>query len=67
MIVFRTDSSVAIGGGHVMRCLALADQMASKGSSVIFWSRQKVSFFPALRIRKKTSHSSEKMLNLVEI
>ncbi|MGH6661459.1 MAG: hypothetical protein ACREB6_07955, partial [Rhodospirillales bacterium] len=29
--VFRTRASVAIGGGHVLRCLALAGELRSLG------------------------------------
>ena len=34
--IFRTDASVAIGGGHVRRCLVLADALAEAGWSVGF-------------------------------
>ena len=35
-VVFRSDSSVYIGTGHVMRCLALATAMKEHGYSVSF-------------------------------
>lgn len=38
-IGFRTDASLKIGTGHVMRCLALADEMAKQGARCTFICR----------------------------
>lgn len=38
-IAFRTDASVDIGTGHVMRCLALADAWRQRGASCTFVCR----------------------------
>lgn len=38
-IVIRTDSSIEIGTGHVMRCLTLAKQLKRLGASVTFVCR----------------------------
>jgi UDP-2,4-diacetamido-2,4,6-trideoxy-beta-L-altropyranose hydrolase len=38
-VLFRTDSSVNIGSGHLMRCLTLADQLRSQGAEIIFVCR----------------------------
>ena len=38
-ILFRTDVSVEIGSGHLMRCLTLADQLRSEGAEVAFICR----------------------------
>jgi len=39
-IVFRTDSSMDIGTGHVMRCLTLADELMERGADVSFVCRK---------------------------
>ena len=38
-ILFRTDSSLQIGSGHVMRCLTLADDFKLRGAVVTFICR----------------------------
>lgn len=39
-IVIRTDASNAIGSGHVMRCLTLANQLKNVGFTIIFICRK---------------------------
>lgn len=34
--IFRTDASVAMGGGHLRRCLVLADALAEAGWEIVF-------------------------------
>jgi UDP-2,4-diacetamido-2,4,6-trideoxy-beta-L-altropyranose hydrolase len=38
-IVFRVDSSLDIGTGHIMRCLTLAEQLKKRDATVTFISR----------------------------
>jgi UDP-2,4-diacetamido-2,4,6-trideoxy-beta-L-altropyranose hydrolase len=47
--VFRADASVAIGGGHIRRCLSLADTLAGAGWDVVFaTSPESVETVPAV-------------------
>jgi UDP-2,4-diacetamido-2,4,6-trideoxy-beta-L-altropyranose hydrolase len=40
MIVFRVDSSVRIGSGHLMRCRTLAEELKQRGAEVHFICRR---------------------------
>ena len=39
-IVIRTDASINIGTGHVMRCLTLAEALKQQGVKVEFICRE---------------------------
>lgn len=39
-VAFRTDASIQIGTGHVMRCLTLADALVTKGAQCTFICRE---------------------------
>jgi UDP-2,4-diacetamido-2,4,6-trideoxy-beta-L-altropyranose hydrolase len=39
-VVLRTDASIQMGTGHVMRCLTLADALAAKGAQCTFICRE---------------------------
>lgn len=54
-IVFRTDASLTIGSGHVMRCLTLALFLREKGCDCKFVSRQ----HEGNLIHKVSSHGFE--------
>lgn len=35
-VIFRADASSAVGGGHIMRCLALAEELSGRGADITF-------------------------------
>ncbi|BAP80155.1 pseudaminic acid biosynthesis-associated proteinPseG [Pseudomonas sp. MT-1] len=47
-VIFRTDASLAIGTGHVMRCLTLARALRKKGYECLFICREHVGNLNAL-------------------
>jgi UDP-2,4-diacetamido-2,4,6-trideoxy-beta-L-altropyranose hydrolase len=51
-VIFRTDSSVKIGSGHVTRCLTLAETLRRNGASVLFVTREHKGHLNKLIIKK---------------
>jgi UDP-2,4-diacetamido-2,4,6-trideoxy-beta-L-altropyranose hydrolase len=51
-VVFRTDASVTIGTGHVMRCLTLADALRARGAECHFVTRALPGHLGALIIER---------------
>ena len=39
-IVFRTDASINIGTGHVIRCITLAEKLRNAGAEIAFICRE---------------------------
>ena len=52
LVAFRTDASIQIGTGHVMRCLTLADEFARQGHKCHFICRQHPAHLADLIISK---------------
>jgi UDP-2,4-diacetamido-2,4,6-trideoxy-beta-L-altropyranose hydrolase len=58
LLVIRADASERIGSGHVMRCLALAEQWAARGGEVRFVCRPlRGHLMTELRARGYMAHS----------
>jgi UDP-2,4-diacetamido-2,4,6-trideoxy-beta-L-altropyranose hydrolase len=56
-VVFRVDASLAIGTGHVMRCLTLAQALAAEGSECHFICREHPGhMIEAIRSRGFSTH-----------
>ena len=53
-VVVRADGDAAIGMGHVMRCLALAERLSDRGATVTFLTREE----PAV-LARITAHRCE--------
>jgi UDP-2,4-diacetamido-2,4,6-trideoxy-beta-L-altropyranose hydrolase len=59
-VVFRADASPQIGGGHIVRCLALADRLAAEGWTCTFAvSSETLGSVPALASSRHHVHVVE--------
>ena len=57
-LTFRTDASLQIGTGHVMRCLTLADALAAKGAECHFICRMhEGNLIDFIRSKGHTAHA----------
>lgn len=57
-VVFRTDASLQIGTGHVMRCLTLADALTARGAECQFICRaHEGNLIDLIRNRGYTTHT----------
>jgi UDP-2,4-diacetamido-2,4,6-trideoxy-beta-L-altropyranose hydrolase len=57
-VVFRTDASLQIGTGHVMRCLTLADTLAEHGTDCLFICRaHEGNLIDLIRTRGHNAHA----------
>jgi UDP-2,4-diacetamido-2,4,6-trideoxy-beta-L-altropyranose hydrolase len=71
-VAIRADSSSAIGGGHAMRCLALAEELRVLGAEVAFTARAGAGALNALvrardfRVHELTSDTSNATRDAVE-
>ena len=53
---FRVDASVAVGTGHLMRCLTLADELAARGNTCAFLTRRLPGSLEAKILTRGFSH-----------
>ena len=44
-IAFRADATAGLGGGHVMRCLTVAQELRSRGAEVRFFLNEEAPLF----------------------
>lgn len=63
-IAFRTDSSLEIGTGHVMRCLTLAEALKAKGANCEFLCRDlEGSLINLIRVKGFVVHVLSSVIN----